>query len=76
MISHASQCDKECRSGAVYLSDGYSIWKFAPYEHPLIRGIKDNDWEESAFTSLDEFTRDAGSTITRYYEIPASEGEA
>lgn len=54
-----------------YFTDSISIWKFEPGKPPMHRDYEENQWEESAFTSLEEFEEYPGDTR----EITEEEGE-
>lgn len=54
-----------------YFTDGVSIWKFAPGRPPQNRFSDESTWDESAFTSLEEFEETSGDVR----EITLEEGE-
>ena len=54
-----------------YFTDGTGVWKFSPGQAPMYRFLTEKGWEESAFTSLEEFQSDGTETP----EIDELEGE-
>ena len=58
-------------SSTRYFTDEYSVWKFAPGEHPMHRSHDELGWEESGFCDFEEFEESPGDA----YEITPENGE-
>lgn len=55
-----------------YHADGHgNLWKFEPGKPPMHRFDDENQWEESSFTSYEEFSQAPGDT----YETTADHAE-